>query len=240
MSDAAKLASAMLATKAEGISYQQFVPKQEQLLEISEKINEAVTESAYSASISFVEAIGGLTKGEISWAIVRLYYSCFYSIRGLLLLGGFVPFTRKGEYILDVGQGGFIKGGNSSHTWSWSSFRKLTPITSDWWVSQDSEDAYTKLRGIRESVNYINCFTDPEYHKCLVSEESDLGRRFRSYRDDISFSYTYLDDHFAIAYPTKLLFEFERKFREKSLALSESQMSHIKRIWKIKDRCPMT
>src|SRR5690606_37510254 len=113
----------------------------------------------------------------------------------------------------------FLKGGTSSHHWNWISIRKVVQLSESWFASSDSQEAYERLRKHRENVNYTHAFTDPAFHRCLVSGESDLTKRFRLYRDDGTFLYTYLDDHLAIAYPTKLIFSLDAWLRDVSMSL---------------------
>lgn len=109
-----------------------------------------------------------------------------------------------------------------------------------WIISQDSQDSYEKLREHRENVNYTHGFTDPYFHRCLISSEQDLAKRIRAYRDDVAFFYTYLPDHLAIAYPTKLIFNLDNAMQASSIILPDESLSHLKKIWVIKDRCPIT
>lgn len=65
----------------------------------AEKIREILLEDAsgylYSAMISIADACNGLERQYFSWATCKLYYSLFYSLRGLLAL------RRKGLFYLE-------------------------------------------------------------------------------------------------------------------------------------------
>lgn len=240
MSDAARLARQSFLNKPPGASYLHFKPSPGDVGSISAVVNDAIVDSAYSAVVSYAEALSGLKQGSISWSIVRLYYSCFYSIRALLLLGDVVPFNSGGdEMLLDIVGAKFAKGGRSSHHWNWTAIRKIARLSATWYLSQDSQDAYDQLREYRENVNYTHVFTDPNFHQCLITAEPDLTKRFRSYRDDGAFVYTYLADHLAIAYPTKLIFALDAKMRGSAINFEADRVSHIKKIWTFKDRCPI-
>lgn len=240
MSDAARLARQLYLSKSSGLSYLKFKPKLAELSSIGDTVNDAVSESAYAAVVSYAEALSNLNNGSISWSIIRLYYSCFYSIRALLILNQVVPFNGGSEMLLDIPNANFYKGGNSSHHWNWVSIRRVSRLSSRWFVSDDSQESYEKLREYRESVNYTHAFTDPNLHQCLVTAEADLGKRFRLYRDDEEFFYTYLADHLAIAYPTKLIFTLDVSMRSLSINLEPERVAHIKKIWSLRDRCPMS
>ena len=238
MSDAARLARQSLLSKPKGLSYDKFTPGVGDLATIGDAVRDAVSESAYAAVVSYAEALAGLKHGSISWSIIRLYYSCFYSIRALLLLNQLIPFNCSGEMLLDISNAKFLKGGVSSHHWNWNSIKKVKRLTSSWFLSTDSQESYAELRAYRENVNYTHHFTDPNFHQCLVSGETDIGKRFRSYRDDNNFLYTYLADHLAIAYPTKLIFSLDAAMVSAAIKLEPEKVAHIKKIWSIKDRCP--
>lgn len=240
MSDAAKLARKSFLSKPDGFSYSEFKPIAGDISTIKDSVNDAVLESAYAAVVSYTEALSSIKRGSISWSIVRLYYSCFYSIRALLLLDNVVPFNCGGEMLLDIYGAKFIKGGKSSHHWNWISIRKINKLSDNWFFSDDSKEAYEKLREYRENVNYTHAFTDPNLHNCLTSGESDISKRFRAYRDDSEFTYTYLSDHLAIAYPTKLIFELDKSMQSVPINLEAEKISHIKNIWNIRDRCPLS
>ena len=240
MSDAARLASQAFSHKPQGTPYANFSATAVQISSISATIDDAVIESSYAAVVSYAEAMSGLQKGSISWSIVRLYYSCFYSLRALLLLNRVVPFNCQGEMLLDLQSGKFLKGGTSSHHWNWISIRKAAQLDGSWFVSEDSEETYAELRKHRENVNYTHGFTDPTFHHCLVFDKNDLISRFKSYKDDDSFTYTYLTDHLAIAYPTKLIFSLDTSLQDASLSLPAENIAHTKKIWSMKERCPVS
>ncbi|EPB4338858.1 hypothetical protein QNZ44_002899 [Enterobacter kobei] len=239
MSDAARLASQSFSNKPSGVSYDHFTPSNADISAISSTIDDALVGSAYAAALSYAEAISGLQKGSISWSIVRLYYSCFYSLRAMLILNRVIPFNCSGEMLLDIQSSKFLKGGKSSHHWNWVTLRKIPCMNKSWFLSSDSQEAYESLRKHRENVNYTHGFTDPDFHRCLISGESDLGKRFRSYRDDDKFIYTYLADHLAIAYPTMLIHDLDKSMRKASVTLPKENIDHLKRIWSIKDKCPL-
>ncbi len=238
MSDAARLARQHFLTKDSHTAYASFPIQGNNLQAIVDCLPDAILSSAYSAVVSYAEALSGLRHGSTSWGIIRLYYSCFYSIRAMLLASGVLPFNGGNEMILDTSQGKYLKGGRSSHHWNWTSIN-ATSLKGEWFCSEDSQAAYKALREHRENVNYTHSFTDPSFHACLISQEPDLGRRFRGYRDDSTFFYTYLPDHLAIAYPTQLIFHLDGIMKAKSLEISGEKSIHLKSVWKIKDRCPL-
>jgi uncharacterized protein (UPF0332 family) len=240
MSDAARLAKQAFATKPNGTPYANFQVSAIALQSIAEQIAPTIVDTAFAAVVSYAEAMAGIPKGSSSWSVIRLYYSTFYALKALMLTHEVIPFNSgKEEMMLDARNNRFFKGGKSSHHWNWSSIRKTT-IKHEWYASQDSEEAYEKLRKFRENVNYTHAFTDPKLHECLVPSRDDQSKRFRYYRDDKIFQYTYLIDHLAIAYPTKLIFEIDAKLQSLSYKLDPDRLKHLREIWKIRDRCPVT
>jgi hypothetical protein len=238
MSDAARLASNAFQNKPKGVSYSHFQLSVSEIFQIRAKLGDAIIESVYAAIVSYAEALSSLQKNSISWSVIRLYYSCFYSLRALLLINDIIPFNCRGEMFFCISSGKFQRGGTSSHHWNWGAIRKFSQLNAVWFVSVDSQEAYEKLRKHRENINYTHAFTDPALHSCLIAGESDLTKRFRLYRDDREFFYTYLENHLAIAYPTKLIFTVEEYLRNSSLSLPSENISHIKELWSMRDRCP--
>lgn len=206
---------------------------------IEARRSEAAIDAAYAGAVSYAEALTGLRTGSTSWAVVKLYYSSFYSMRALLFMSGIVSFNCGGEMIYEIPTGRFLKGGRSSHHWNWASIRK-TAANNKWFSSQDSEDTYNQLRDHRENVNYTHGFVDPELHSSMAALGADIAKSFRTYRDDVEFFYTYLPEHLALAYPTRILLEVERELERANAHLSADRVAHLSSIWKIKDRCILT
>ncbi len=239
MSDTARLTKQAFAIKPNGIPYGSFSIPPAAIRSITGQLPTAIIDTAYAAIISYAEAISGLRMGSSSWSVIRLYYSAFYSLKTMMLTRSVISFNAGGEMLFDASTGKFLKGGKSSHHWNWNSFRQ-TALKHDWFISQDSQDAYNELRNHRENVNYTHSFTDPNLHKCLTSNHLDITRRFRSYRDDVHFLYTYLTDHLAIAYPTKLIYEVDLAMSSLDYRLEPERLRHVRTLWKMQDRCPLT
>ncbi|UWQ24364.1 hypothetical protein K3553_15625 [Leisingera aquaemixtae] len=109
MSDAARLSAKSFATKPSGLSYTHHKPTTIEIAGIQSAIRQSVLDSSYAAVISYIEAISSIQSGSISWSIVKLYYSCFYCLRSLLLLNKVVPFNSGSEMVLDVAAEKFLK-----------------------------------------------------------------------------------------------------------------------------------
>ena len=193
---------------------------------------------AYAAALSYAEGISGLLKGRFSWSMVKLYYSCFYSMMFNLIDDDVVPFYNKSQLICDSRTGNLKNGGRSSHQWHWNSIRNIKRL-SKWVYSLESEDTYSKIRALREEANYKSAFSDPERPKWLTFAIDNIERSFRVYRDDKEKLYTYLDDHFPLAYPTQLIFDLEGQIKARNIRFDANKLSHIRRMWPIRDRPPL-
>lgn len=204
-----------------------------------ESLRSDVEDESYAAVLSYSEAIKGLDAGNTSWALVKLYYSAFYCIRAALLADGIVPFHCNDFYLCDTRDGTVKKGGKSSHQWHWKSIRDFRRLTG-WFYSDESDEAYLKLRNAREDANYRLGFGDPSWPSCLAEVlNAGIVRSFRTYRDDSSFFYTYLDDHLAFAYPTRLIISIENNLVRCGFNLSQERQVHLKRVWPLKERPPL-
>jgi hypothetical protein len=240
MSDSARLAKQAHSGKPSGEPLSKFQISDIARHQIIDALPGDITDASYAAAVSFAEAIAGLRNGSAAWSIVRLYYSSFYSIKASLLMAGVVPFNGKSECIFDSLNNQFYKGGDSSHHWNWGTLGKITSLKSQWPFSIDSQNAYANLRQFREDVNYRHSFPDPNMHSCLHSNEADISKRLKAYRDDEDFFYTYLPDHLALSYPTKLAFLIDSNLNQSGQKLSKERSAHLSSIWPLKYRCPMT
>ena len=202
-------------------------------------IDSDIEDAAYAAALSYADALRGLAAGNTSWAVIKLYYSAFYCIRAALLLDHIIPFHHGEFYLCDAHSGAVKKGGKSSHQWQWSSVRDFKRL-SEWYYSTDSTLAYEKLRDLRENANYRFGFIDPNWPNFLLQASNvGLAKSFRTYRDDDTFFYTYLDDHMALAYPTRLLVTVGLRLSQSGLHISEERESHLGRVWPLRDKSPL-
>lgn len=240
MPNSSRLAKRAFSTKPRGLPLDSFQLSPSDLRDIAAPIHADALDDAYAAAVTYAEAVSALRQSLISWSVIRLYYTAFYCVRSLCFISKVVPFNNRGEFVLDAALNNFYKGGASTHKWNWNAFRRIPSLNTLWPFSTDSADAYGALRQHREDVNYRSCFPDPGLHSCLVAPETDVGRRFRSYRDDDDFFYTYLPEHLALAYPTKLLVFLDEELSKRDLTQSEERRRHLRSIWALKDRCPIT
>lgn len=239
MANSARLCAQAFSQKPAGVPRANFHLSSASISQVAAEIQADTIEASYSSVISYVEALKGMKFGSYSWSVVKLYYSSFYCIKAFNYLSSIVPFNSgKQELLFDMNSNLFLAGGKSSHHWNWSSFRSVRRLT-NWYYSEDSEAAYSEMRKYREDCNYRFPFSDPKTPGCLISQETRIERRFRTYRDDSGFFFTYLPDHLSLSYPTKLIFELDKELKRKRLALSKEQRKHLRAIWTLSDRCPL-
>ena len=126
----------------------------------------------YKASLSFLEATYGIVKGHTSWAIVKLYYSIFYTIRVILISSGYVVLKNGTSEIfyLKLMEGEKPKKISNSknkgdHKATIRAYKVLFENSAI--INSNSIDDTHVLDWImkyRELVNYrINSFIEPDY-----------------------------------------------------------------------------
>ncbi len=239
MSSAAKLAAALMTGRPKGTPYADYTLGIARAQGITTAIAADVQDAVYAAALSYSEALRGLGARNTTWALVKLYYSAFYSLRASLLLDDIIPFFCGEFYLCDARTGAVQKGGRSSHNWHWKSVRSYQRL-SGWYYSDDSNNAYDQLRDMREEVSYRAGFSDPSWPNYLYQASMyGVAKSFRTYRDDNGFFYTYLADHLAMAYPTKLLLEVCSRYAAGEQRLEEEQSEHLHKVWPLKDRPPL-
>lgn len=238
MSDVGRILRQAYEKKPKGMPLSDYTLDEFQISSIKSQFHDAAVDSAYAAVLSFSEALSGLSSGSTSWPIVKLYYSCYYSLKSTLLFSSIAPFMSKEQILFDAESGRFFKGGQSSHNWNWRSFERIECLTDNWIFSEDSRVAYEALRGHRENVNYTHGFTDPNFHRCLPNIPDGLEKSICAYRDDEDFIYTYLQDHLMLSYPTKVVFSLGKEMSERDARFAESRCGHIGSVWPLRSRGP--
>jgi hypothetical protein len=122
VADSARLARLALSAKPKGVQLAHFHISDDAVTEINSVVGEDIVDSAYSAAISYAEALVGLRRHQVAWSIIKLYYSAFYCLRATTLLHNVVPFNCGSEYLFDTAGNIFLRGGRSSHQWNWTLF----------------------------------------------------------------------------------------------------------------------
>lgn len=162
----------------------------------------------YSSAVSIADAINGLRRGLVSWATVKLYYSTFYSCKGILALHNIgVIYIGTKPYVVEAISGKIIsKSSGTTHKIVLSEFKSRNFEHS--LLSQDISlvQPLDWLIEKRESANYKNSrFSEPitpDHFKKIL----DIGLRksINAYVVDPD-TYAFDPDHAILAYPIKTL-----------------------------------
>lgn len=164
----------------------------------------------YSAMISIADACNGLRCSYYSWATCKLYYSLFYSVRGLLALRrrGLVyiesrPYLVEATPSTNIRQLSGVEARGGTHGAILNLFRRSAP--SHILESQpiDGCNALTWLKERREEVTYGHArYLDPS-NPCWFSFAYRNGIRkvINAYTSSDAKLYAFDPDHAVLALP---------------------------------------
>ncbi|EFT9362512.1 hypothetical protein ACMX0H_000098 [Salmonella enterica subsp. diarizonae] len=180
----------------------------------------------YKASVSFLESLFSLRRGHSSWAIIKLYYSIFYSLRAFLLLKGYAIFKNgKGEiYFLECIENATpvristkkIKGDHKTTIKAFAELCKSHKLNTN---TVDSISVFEWAVQCRELVNYrSSSFIEPDYGYEAVPENlRDINRLeglLASYINDPYYTYCFIEEHSLLATASVLINELIDIFRK--------------------------
>jgi hypothetical protein len=190
----------------------------------------------YAALVTFGEALRNIAERRSTWSVTKLYYTCFYAIRVNLNLDNMVVFNSgKEEFLCDIASGLTQPFGRSSHNFLWSKFGRVSRLNS-WIYSEDSRSAYESMRKAREDANYNNDFMDPSFINLFdFVNRNGLERSYRAYKEDAAFFYTYLNDHFVVAYPARLMSYTAVRIKQAGIVIDEVKLAHLARLYPFRD-----
>lgn len=165
----------------------------------------------YSSLLSIADAFRGLELNYTTWSLVKLYYSCFYSIRAILALANVCLYYegKKGFWIESIA-GKFkvrspSKAKGSTHKFAFSVYEHLFPRSPLLSQSIDSRTPFEWFMSAREDANYnISRFTEPGDSPYFSILKKNSPRRLcvEYLRDD---TFAFDPDHAALAYPLFIL-----------------------------------
>jgi hypothetical protein len=238
MSRSGHIAIGLFAAKPNGVSIGHFaLPLPSAAM--ASAIRADVEDELFAACLTYSDAIRSLEAGNSSWAMVKLYYSAFYSMRSRLLLDNVVNFHSGRYLICDTQNGSVMSGGTSSHNWSWNSINSIRRLSS-WIYSADSTKAYDMLRSFRELASYKGGFVDPLFPQYLYQVSTNgIAKSYRAYRDDAGYVFTFLNDHLSLAYPTRVLLSVLQDAKTAGIGFSSERADHIRRVWPLRDLAPL-
>lgn len=179
----------------------------------------------YSALVSFSEALRGCSYSSWSWAIIKLYYSAYFSARSLLALEKHsVCFIGKSEKFIEAVPNASLmsfpkkkeinsQGGNDRKVVSGTHgaviclFEKI--FQNVLIMSQEIDQLYPFewLVRERETVNYrADYFKDPAAPFCMQKAESlGVETLLPNFYTDSSHLFTFDNSYSIISYPLELL-----------------------------------
>lgn len=196
-------------------------------------LNSAIISDAcdvfFKSALSFLEALFSLKRGHSSWAIVKLYYSIFYSLRTYLLLGGYAPIKNgKGEiYFIKCEDNsspiristGSIKGDHKTTIKAFSQFYPSHKLNTN---TIDSINIFEWAMQCRELVNYRNSsFIEPDYGYDAIpgtlSDADHINYLIKQYLNDEYYTYCFDREHSLLSTASVLIFEAIQKFRNSNI-----------------------
>jgi hypothetical protein len=173
--------------------------------------------SLFSAAISLSQGIINIDQALSSWAVIKLYYSIFYSIRSYLMLdGNCIFYYKRRPYLIDTSTGAIPqKKAGTSHEVAFDLFKKLH--NSHYILSQDIEakEPFVWYKEKREHFNYkISKFPEPD----LPSETEhihDYGIRKLCSEciTDSKSIYPFLPDYAILGFPLLTFLHAVQHFR---------------------------
>lgn len=212
---------------------------------LSEAIVNDATDVFYKSSISFLEALYSLKRGHSSWAIVKLYYSVFYSLRAHLLLNGFAPVKNgKGEIYLIKCEANAVpfristssvKGDHKTTIKAFGDLFSTHRLNTN---KIDSYNIFEWAMQCRELVNYRNSsFIEPGYGyeaiPGLAADCSQIDHLLKQYVTNEYYTFCFDKEHSLLSTATVLLNEDVLLFRENNIQfIGEERMQVMKQLLK--------
>jgi hypothetical protein len=166
------------------------------------------SEYFYSATVSTASALLSITTGYYSWATVKLYYSDYYLLRGMLALARLCIFYEGNKprtlraLPLDLA---ITPGGRRNATThgvvieaAKTHLGHLVPLSQD----IAGENPLDWIRERREEANYWHArCPEPVAPSCMkICERYGIRRLVTDYLSDTRFTYAFDPDHAMLAY----------------------------------------
>lgn len=194
----------------------------------------------YKALLSFSEGIVAITRKNITWATIKLYYSLYFGLRCSLLCRNVILVrANKHLYYFHLGSGATYKKPDdmTDHGGTIDAYIKLVG-NSDYLCTGllDGQNPYKWMKTCREIVNYKDAvFHDPEVNELWNNiiweiDNFSLISLIHKYMENSATSCFSVDDAI-LAIPVTRIFAVAQDIKnEKVKALSEAQGKWIKEI----------
>ncbi len=201
-------------------------------------IKDDISSFYYKSLLSFSEGIAAISRKNLSWATVKLYYSVYYGLRCSLLCRQ-VVILRAGTYLYYIRLKYSTKYERApkcnDHAATYEIYANLFK-TSDFLLSnslEDNKDVYKWLTSCREIINYKEAvFQDPnisDLWRKIVAEISDKNIRtlLVKYLDEKN-TYCFSPDDAILAVPTNRLFTVAQEIRNEHVrSMTNEQKSWV-------------
>lgn len=202
---------------------------------ISSALREDALGLLYSAQITFLDALQGISSGYFSWGIVKLYYSSFYAVRSLLAANSVsIFYINNKPYSLIVHPGHKIRKENGlTHKVVWNVL--INNFSHSVLLGQiDAFPAQTWLMNLRETANYRTAkFPDPMVPDCLSTLDTlGLEKAIRTYSEDTSMLYTFDPDHAVVAFPLECIRKTRVTLDRLGYKLDDTDIEYLKECYK--------
>lgn len=211
----------------------------DKVLILKEALSSDAIDVFYKSALSFLEVLYSLKRGHSSWAIVKLYYSVFYSLRCFLLLNSYAPIKNgKGEiYFIKCEANsptikistGSIKGDHKTTIRAFNEFFPMHKLNTN---KIESDSIFDWAMQCRELVNYRNSsFIEPDYGyeaiPGLMAECSKVDNLLRQYVESEYYSFCFDKEHSMLSTATVLLKENIVFFRDSNIPFLTPQRASV-------------
>lgn len=204
-------------------------------------INDDIASYYYKSLLSFVEGVAAISRNNLSWATIKLYYSVFYGLRCSLLCRKIIILRAKNYlYYIHLGSSNHyetLKSNNdhaATHEVYSRFFNKSDFLCSN--TIEDYTDVYHWLSNCRDIINYKEAtFHDPEASEMWdkVVEQINIikmNNLIDQYIDEKG-KYCFLPEHAILAIPVNRILSVAQEIKNESIeVLSAEQKQWIESI----------
>lgn len=186
----------------------------------------------YSAAVTVVDALNGISRGFFSWGTVKLYYASFYAARVLLAANDVAIFyPNRTPHSLRVLAGERAKKEKGvTHKVIWDVLKDQLP-NSALLAAIDGRPASEWMMSLREEANYRTPkFPDPTVPTQFAALDTlGFDKALRAYASDMSYLYSFDPDHAALAFPIECLRAAAAALGRTAAPLDDVDRAHIER-----------
>jgi len=207
-------------------------------IEIKDRLNQDVKDLYFKGCYSLLRGLADVESGHFSWAIIKFYYSIFYSLRSSLGSKNLAFIKCKCPFLLEV------KTGESPVKKSGSRYRNDHSAIISVWTEEINEkdilltnnieetNAYTWMQELRNKIQYRKAsFSEPLADESLVNlADRDLSFWIETFLDDIEHIFCFDPDFAAVALPLKRSLFSSKDLLHASIELEDDQKQYLRTI----------